>query len=70
MDDIRGHAGLAWRTALSCNGGACVQVAATENGILMGSSRQASGPVLSYTSDEWRQFITGIKKGDFEHLLK
>src|ERR1700733_4373158 len=65
-----GHTGLTWRTALSCNGGACVQVAATENGVLLGNTRQPSGPVLSYTPDEWREFVAGIKKGDFDDLLK
>jgi hypothetical protein len=65
MDRTRGHKGLTWRTALRCDGGACVQVAATERGILLGSSRQPGGPVLSYTPDEWHKFVMGIKKGDF-----
>jgi len=70
MDRTRGHKDLTWRTALSCNGGNCVQVAATGYAILLGSSRQPSGPVLSYTPDEWQEFVTGIKKGDFDDLLK
>ena len=70
MDNAWGHTGLTWRTALSCNGGACVQVAATENGLLLGNTRQPSGPMLSYTPDEWREFVAGIKKGDFDDLLK
>ena len=70
MDDAWGNTGPTWRTALSCNGGACVQVAATKNGVLLGNTRQPSGPVLSYTPDEWRKFVAGIKKGDFDDLLK
>jgi hypothetical protein len=70
MDRTRGHKGLTWRTAISCNGGACVQVAATQQGILLGNSRQPAGPVLSYTPDEWHEFVVGIKKGDFDDLLK
>jgi predicted secreted Zn-dependent protease len=70
MDNAWGHTDLTWRTALNCNGGACVQVAATEHGILLGSTRQPSGPVLSYTPDKWRQFVAGIKKGDFGDPLK
>jgi len=65
MDSTRGHKGFTWRTALRCNGGACVRVAATEYGILLGSSRQPGGPVLSYTPEEWHTFVTAIKKGDF-----
>jgi predicted secreted Zn-dependent protease len=70
MDSIRSHESLTWRTALSCNGGACVQVAATEHGILLGNSRQPGGPVVSYTPAEWHEFVAGIKKGDFDDLLK
>lgn len=69
MDFTRGHKGLTWRTALNCNGGACVQVAATEHGILLGNSRQPAGPALSYTPDEWHEFVAGIKNGDFDDLL-
>jgi predicted secreted Zn-dependent protease len=69
MDLTRGHKGLTWRTALSCNGGACVQVASTENGILLGNTRQPTGPVISYTLDEWHAFVAGIKQGDFDDLL-
>ena len=40
MDRTRGHKRLTWRTALNCNGGACVQVAAgKQNSILIGNSR-------------------------------
>jgi predicted secreted Zn-dependent protease len=70
MDSTWGHKGLIWRTALRCNGGSCVQVAATEQGILLGSTRQPAGPVLSYTPDKWHEFIAGIKRGDFDDLAK
>jgi len=70
MDRTRGYKRLTWRTALSCNGGACVQVAANEKSILIGNSRRPGGPVLEYTPDEWHEFVAGIKKGDFDDLLK
>lgn len=70
MDSTRGHKSLTWRTALNCNGGTCVQVASTEDRILLGNSRQPGGPVLSYTPEEWYEFVAGIKKGDFDDLLK
>jgi hypothetical protein len=47
-----------------------VQVAADDHSILIGSSRQPGGPVLEYTPDEWHEFVAGIKKGDFDDLLK
>ena len=70
MDRTRGYKRLTWRTALSCNGGACVRVAANQNSVLIGNSQRPRGPVLKYTPDEWHEFVAGIKKGDFDDLLK
>ncbi len=70
MDQMRGHKSLTWHTALSCDGGACVQVAVDGRSILIGNSRRPDGPVLEYTPDEWHEFVGGIKKGDFDGLLK
>lgn len=70
MDRSRGHKTLTWRTAISCDGGACVQVAVDDRAILIGNSRQPGAPVLEYTPDEWHAFVAGIKKGDFDDLLK
>jgi len=64
------YPGLTWRTALSCNNGGCVEVAASEHSVLVGNSREPGGPVLKYTHDEWQEFVAGIKKGDFDDLLK
>ena len=70
MDRTRDYKRLTWRTALNCNGGACVQVATNENSILIGNSRRPGDPVVEYTPDEWHEFVAGIKKGDFDDLLK
>jgi hypothetical protein len=69
MDRMLGHKSLIWRTALSCDGGACVEVAADQNSILIRNSRQPSGPLIEYTPEEWHEFVSGIKKGDFDDLL-
>lgn len=66
----RGHADLTWRMPLSCNGGACVKVAASGQAVLIADSKVPDGPVLSYTHAEWREFVTGVKKGDFDDLIK
>ena len=66
MNLTRGRNGLTWRTALNCNGGTCVQVAATEYAVLLGDSRQPNGPVISYTQDEWHAFIAARTNGDLE----
>jgi hypothetical protein len=70
MDSTSSHKRLTWHTALSCESGACVQVAVDNHSILIGNSQRPDGPVLEYTPDEWHAFVGGIKKGDFDGLLK
>jgi hypothetical protein len=36
--------------------------------VLIGDSKNADGPVLSYTRAEWVAFLEGAKNGDFDHL--
>lgn len=69
MDGIRDRKSLTWFTSLSCESGACVQVASDQNAILIRNSRQPEGPLLEYTPEEWHEFVSGIKKGDFDDLL-
>jgi predicted secreted Zn-dependent protease len=69
MDRTLSHKSLTWRTALNCDGGACVEVAADRNIIVIRNSRQPSGPLIEYTTEEWYEFVSGIKKGDFDDLL-
>jgi predicted secreted Zn-dependent protease len=69
MDRTRDHKSLTWRTALNCDGGACVEVAADRDTVLIRNSRQPSGLLLEYTPEEWHEFVSGIKNGDFDDLL-
>lgn len=66
----RGHTDLTWRTALSCNGGACVKVAASGPEVFIADSKTPDGPVLSYTQAEWQEFVASIKNGEFDDLIK
>ncbi len=50
-------------------GGNCVQVKSKDGMIILGNSRLADGPFLSYTRDEWVAFLDGAKKGEFDDLL-
>lgn len=65
-----GNTSPTWRTALSCNGGTCVKVAAAEQMILIGDSKTPDGPILRYTAAEWREFVSGVKNGDFDDLIE
>lgn len=62
------QADLDWRISRTCEGGGCIMVAADGDIVLFGSTKERGGPVLSYTKDEWREFIAGVKLGHFEDI--
>ena len=61
--------GPSWRTARTCDSGACVQVAASGAMILVADSKTPDGPALSYSVAEFREFINGVKNGDFDDFI-
>ena len=63
-----GEEGLSWRVARACNGGACLRVAPKGELILLGDSKDPGGPVLKFSHSTWLDFITGIKRGEFDKL--
>lgn len=65
-----GHPGLVWRTPLRCDSGACVEVAASGQMILVADSKAPKGLVLSYTRTEFREFILSAKNGDYDDLIQ
>ena len=62
------HGQLSWRTALRCNGGECVQVAPKGNVIIIRDSKSPDGPFLTYSRAEWKTFVEGVRRGDFDDL--
>lgn len=60
---------LDWRVSRTCESGACVAVARSGESILIGNSSQPSAPVSVFTTDEWRQFIAGVKLGHFDGII-
>ncbi len=59
---------LDWHKSRTCEGGACVQVARQGDHILIGNTNDPAGQVSEFTTDEWHNFLTGVKMGDFDHL--
>jgi hypothetical protein len=48
------------------NGGNCVEVASNLPGVVaVRDSKDREGPVLLFTSDEWRAFVDAIQQGEF-----
>lgn len=57
-----------WRRAAACDNssGSCVEVADLgEQGVLVRDSKDADGPRLNFSREEWDVFAAGIVAGDF-----
>jgi hypothetical protein len=65
------HSDSIWvKSSLSLANGDCVEVASLQDGrIGVRDSKDTAGPVLLFTSSEWRAFIGGVQNGEFDHML-
>jgi hypothetical protein len=61
---------LNWHVSRGCDSGACIKVARHGDSVVLGDSEQPDGPVVSYTMAEWKEFIAGVKLGDFDDIAK
>ncbi len=68
QSSLAGEEGLSWHVARACNGGACLRVAPKGETIVLGDSKDPTGPVLRTSHSAWLDFVTGIKHGDFDRL--
>ena len=59
---------IVWHTSRTCDGGACVGVARLGESVLIRNTNDPDGYVSKFTADEWRQFLTGAKLGDFDEV--
>ena len=57
-----------WRTAKRCDGGECVEIGALGESVLVRSSANPDGVRIILSRGEWREFVAGIKDGDFDGL--
>lgn len=55
-----------WRRSTFCADSTCVEVAWTQNQVLVRDAKNPAGPSLAFDETVWQQFIRGIKSGDFE----
>lgn len=51
---------------VSCEQGACTEVAFVGAEILVRDSKDPDGPVLRFTADEWEAFVLGVAAGEFD----
>ena len=64
----RPDSGPSWvKSSLSFANGNCVEVASLPGHTIgLRNSRDAEGPVLRFTPDEWHAFLGGARKGEFD----
>jgi hypothetical protein len=59
---------LPWEVTKDCEAGHCVMIAKKGDDYFIGDSKAPTGPFLTYTHDEWVNFVNGVKQGDFDRL--
>lgn len=58
-----------WQTASFCEGGACVGVAREGEQVLVANTSIPEAPEASFTRNEWKAFVAGVKNGEFDHFF-
>ena len=62
---------LHWRKSSRSDHTNCVEVAPGLQGdVVVRDSKDAGGPVLRFTPAEWDAFLDGVKRGEFDDLLR
>jgi hypothetical protein len=65
-DALRGE--LVWRRSSTCEGGACLEVAATDNAVMVRNSANPADVPLTLSHSKWQELLTGVKAGAFDRL--
>lgn len=60
---------LEWHISRTCESGACIMIARQGDSVLFGNSSQPYGPTYAYTTTEWKEFLAGVKLGDFDDIV-
>ena len=57
------------KSSLSYANGNCVEVASLPGGTIgVRNSKDAAGPVLRFTPQEWHAFLGGVRNGEFDRI--
>jgi hypothetical protein len=59
------QADLAWRHSSFCSNNTCVQVAMTDDAVLIRDSKHPDVAPLRFSSAEWSDFVAGVAAGEF-----
>lgn len=53
---------LIWRISRRCDSGTCVEVAVTDDHVLLRDSSDPDGPRLSFTRAKWAEFLRWVRQ--------
>jgi Domain of unknown function (DUF397) len=58
----------AWRVSTLCDSASCVEIAISEDQelVAMRDSKLRLGSPLIFQANEWQDFLTGVRNGDFD----
>jgi hypothetical protein len=56
---------LQWRKSPFSDKENCVELAFTDDFVLVRDSKEPAGPCLHFTATEWLAFVTGVRSGQF-----
>jgi Domain of unknown function (DUF397) len=65
---VSGPGDLDWLISSRCEGGQCIKVARMGESVVVASTDDPEGYVSEFSTDEWRQFVAGVKLGDFDGI--
>jgi predicted secreted Zn-dependent protease len=57
-----------WHKGRPCEGGACVEVAAVGDAVMVRSSANPESMPVTLSRDEWQEFLAGVKAGEFDRV--
>ena len=64
------HASSEWRkSSFSAANGDCVEVARTDDGVMIRNSNDLDQGVMTFTRAELSAFIAGAKAGEFDDMI-
>jgi hypothetical protein len=55
-----------WRKSSLSGTNGCVEIAFVNERVAVRDSKDRRGPVLTFTPNEWKAFVGGVRNGEFD----
>jgi Domain of unknown function (DUF397) len=57
---------IVWRKSKKSASGDCIEVALSDESVIVRDSKDRGGPVLSFALPDWAAFLSGVRSGEFD----